>query len=195
MKAPGTTVTCMTQVDEKKSYTTTFSVDRTPQEAFEAITDVRGWWSQDAAGVTDRVGGEFIHRYKDVHRCRIRVTELVPGRKVAWLVLENHFDFIEDQAEWKDTEIIFEISEKNGGAEVHFTHVGLVPQYECYAVCSNAWGGYIGGSLRNLINTGEGQPNPKEDGNAPAHQDAATVARAERSPRAAGVAGTESDSA
>jgi hypothetical protein len=184
----------MTQVEEKKSYTTTFSVDRTPQEAFEAITDVRGWWSQDAAGVTDRVGGEFIHRYKDVHRCKIRVTELVPGRKVAWLVLENYFDFIEDQAEWKGTEIIFEISEKAGGAEVHFTHLGLVPQYECYTVCSSAWGGYISGSLRNLINTGEGQPNPKQDGNAPAHQDAAIAARAERSPQAAGIAGTESDS-
>ncbi|WP_328407053.1 SRPBCC domain-containing protein [Nocardia sp. NBC_00403] len=174
----------MMQVDTKQNFTTTFSVDRTPQEAFEAITNVRGWWSEDAEGVTDRVGGEFVHRYQDVHRCTIRVTELVPGRKVAWLVLDNYFNFIEDQAEWKGTEIVFEISEKDGGAEVRFTHVGLVPQYECYDVCSNAWGGYIGGSLRNLINTGVGQPNPKEGGNAPAHQDAASVLRAERSPHA-----------
>ena len=66
------------------------------------------------------------------------------------------------------------------GAEVRFTHVGLVPQYECYDVCSNAWSGYLGGSLRNLINTGKGQPNPKEGGDAPAHQHAADVARNHR---------------
>ncbi|MFI6595314.1 SRPBCC domain-containing protein [Nonomuraea sp. NPDC050536] len=176
-----------------QNFTTTFTVDRTPHEAFEAITNVGGWWSQEVEGVTDQVGGEFYHRYKDVHRSTIRVTELVPGRKVAWRVLDNYFNFIEDQAEWKDTEIVFEISEKDGGAEVRFTHVGLVPQYECYDVCSNAWGGYLGGSLRNLINTGKGQPNPKEDGDAPAHQHTATVLRAKR--WATSLAGTESRSA
>ncbi|MEU4702653.1 SRPBCC family protein [Nonomuraea dietziae] len=180
----------MMQADQ--NFTTTFSVDRTPQEAFQAITDVRGWWSQEVEGVTDQVGGEFDYHYKDVHRCRVRVTELQPGRKVAWRVLDNYFDFIDDQAEWKDTEVVFEISEKEGGAEIHFTHVGLVPQYECYDVCTNAWGGYIGGSLRNLINTGTGQPNPMENGNAPEHQHAATVQRAKRSPRATDLAATES---
>lgn len=166
----------MTQADQ--NFTATFLVERTPQEAFEAITDVRGWWSEEVEGVTDQVGGEFDYRYQDVHRCTVRVTDLVPGRKVAWHVVDNQFNFIEDQAEWKDTQVVFEISETDGGAEVRFTHVGLVPRYECYDVCSNAWGGYIGGSLRNLINTGKGQPNPKEDGDAPDHQHAATVARA-----------------
>jgi hypothetical protein len=184
----------MTQA-ARLDYSTTFTVDRTPQEAFDAITDVRGWWSEEVEGVTDRVGGEFDHHYKDVHRCRIRVTELVPGRKVVWRVLDNYFDFIDDQSEWKDTEVVFEISETDGGAEVRFTHVGLVPQYDCYDVCSNAWAGYISGSLRNLINTGEGQPNRREDGDAPAHQEAATGARAGRSPRGSSLAGAESSGA
>ena len=161
-------------------FSTTFAVERTPQQAFEAITDVRGWWSRDVEGVTDRVGGEFEYHYRDVHRCTIRVTELVPARKVAWLVLDNYFDFVDDQAEWKGTEVVFDISETESGAQVRFTHVGLVPQYECYDVCSNAWAGYLGGSLRKLINTGQGQPNPKEDGEAPAHQEAASALRAAR---------------
>src|SRR5947209_17180591 len=151
-----TKVSCTMTAAHDQSFTTTFEVQRTPQEAFEAITDVPGWWSQEVEGVTDRVGGEFDYHYQDVHHCRIRVTELVPGRKVAWRVLVNYFNFIHDQAEWKDTEVVFEISEKDGGAEVHVTHWGLVPQYECYDVCSSAWGGYFDGSLRNLINTGEG---------------------------------------
>lgn len=180
MKSNALKLTFMMQAESARNFTTTFSVDRSPQEAFEGIVNVRGWWSEDAEGVTDRVGGEFVHRYQDVHRCTVRVTELVPGRRVAWLVVDNYFNFIEDQAEWKGTEIIFEITEKGGGAEVHFTHVGLVPQYECYDVCSNAWGGYLGGSLRNLINTGTGQPNPAAGGAAPSHQDAASELRAER---------------
>jgi len=50
--------------------------------------------------------------------------------------------------------------------EIRFTHEGLVPEYECFNVCSNAWGSYINGSLRSLIRTGEGYPNPREKGNA-----------------------------
>lgn len=180
----------MMQAPRVRNFTTTFSVARTRQEAFEAITNVRGWWSREVEGVTDEVGGEFDHHYREVHRCTIRVTKLEPGRKVSWLVLDNYFNFIEDQTEWKGTEVVFEISEKDGGTEVRFTHVGLVPQYECYDVCTNAWGGYIGGSLRDLINTGVGQPNPKEDGNAAAHQNAATALRAKRSPQASSLTDT-----
>lgn len=171
-------------------FTATFAVERTPRETFEAITNVRGWWSQEVEGVTDQVGGEFNYHYQDVHHCRIRVTELVPGRKVAWLVLDNYFNFIQDQAEWKDTRVVFEISEIEGGAEVHFTHVGLVPQYECFEVCSNAWGGYLGGSLRNLINTGEGQPNLKGIGTTPTHQHMAAELRGGSSRPAIGRADT-----
>lgn len=185
----------MMQVSQQQNYTTTISVDRAPHEAFQAITNVHGWWSQEIEGVTDQVGGEFDYHYQDVHRCRVRVTELVPGQKVAWHILDNYFNFIDDQAEWKDTKVVFEISAKDDGAEVHFTHVGLVPQYECYDVCTDAWAGYIKSSLRNLINTGTGQPNPKEDGNAPEHQHAASAHRAKRSPQATGLVGTEARSA
>ncbi|MFG1948656.1 SRPBCC domain-containing protein [Nonomuraea sp. NPDC048826] len=170
----------MMQATQQKHFTTTFTVDKTPREAFEAVTDVRGWWSEDVKGTTDRAGAVFYHHFKDVHRCTVQITELVPDRKVVWRILDNHFNFIADQNEWKGTDVVFEITGKDGGAEVRFTHVGLVPQYECYEVCSNAWGGYIDGSLRNLINTGKGQPNPKEDGDIPVHQQAATAARAVR---------------
>jgi len=169
------------QEQPEQHYTTRVAVGRTPQEAFDGIVNVRGWWSEMVEGAADRVGEVFDYRFQDVHRCRVRVTELVPGRKVAWHIEENYFDFLEDQAEWTGTDLVFEIQEADGGAEVVFTHVGLVPQYECYDVCSNAWGGYIDGSLRSLIETGEGQPNPKEDGDAPAHQAAASVERAKLS--------------
>jgi tetratricopeptide (TPR) repeat protein len=96
------------------SFTAAFSVDQTPQDVFHAINNVRGWWSEDIEGGTEKAGDEFNYRYQDVHRCRIKVTELVPGERVAWRVLDNYFDFTQDKAEWKDTEIHFEITARDG---------------------------------------------------------------------------------
>jgi predicted phosphohydrolase len=142
-----------------KNVTTSFTVDQTPAEAFAAITNVRGWWSEDIEGSTDKLDDEFTYRHEDVHRCKLRLTEVVPDQKVAWVVLDNYFNFTQDTTEWTGTEIIFEVSAKGNQTEVRFTHLGLVPEYECFDVCSNAWGSYINGSLRSLITTGKGQPN------------------------------------
>jgi hypothetical protein len=144
-------------------YTATFTVDQTPEEAFAAINNIRGWWSQAIEGDTNKLGAEFEYHYQDVHRCTFRITEFVPGKKVVWHVLDNYFNFVKDKNEWIGTDVVFEIAKKDDKTEVHFTHVGLVPVYECYDVCSNAWSSYITGSLRNLITTGKGQPNPIEE--------------------------------
>jgi hypothetical protein len=147
----------------RQDFTVTISVEKTPEEVFGAICNVRGWWSQAIEGVTDEAGAVFYYHYKDDHRCTIKITDLVPGKRVAWRVLHNTFSFIKDQTEWNGTEIIFEISKKGDHTEARFTHVGLVRAYECYDVCTNAWGGYITGSLRDLIVTGKGEPNPMEE--------------------------------
>jgi Activator of Hsp90 ATPase homolog 1-like protein len=140
-------------------FTTTFTVDQTPDEAFAAITNVRGWWSEDIKGSTDKLGEVFKYHFKDLHRCTMKIVGFVPNKKVVWHVLDNYFSFTQDRTEWKDTQITFEVSRKGNKTEVIFTHVGLVPQYECYAVCSDGWSTYIKGSLRDLITTGKGQPN------------------------------------
>jgi hypothetical protein len=96
-----------------------------------------------------------------VHVSRIRVTELVPGKRVAWRVLENYMSFVEDQREWIGNETVFDIASKGDKTEVVFTQIGLTPEYECYELCRNAWSGYIKGSLRALIATGKGAPTLK----------------------------------
>jgi hypothetical protein len=81
---------------------------------------------------------------------------------VAWHVVDNYFNFVGDKSEWTDTDVVFEIAKKGDQTVVRFTHVGLVPAYECYDVCSDAWSTYINGSLRDLITKGKGRPNQNE---------------------------------
>jgi hypothetical protein len=150
-----------------QNLTFAFTVDQTPEEAFAAINNVRGWWSGEIEGETGNLGDEWTYRYKDVHYSKQRITELIPGKKVVWNVLDGYLNFVNDKTEWTGTRIIFEISRKGdrttgGKTEVRFTHLGLVPEVECFNACSNAWSSYINGSLRSLITTGKGRPNQKE---------------------------------
>jgi len=143
-------------------YTSTLLVDESPKEAFKAITNIRGWWSEEIEGITDKLNEEFFYHYKDIHLSKMKLVELVPEQKVVWLVLDNSFNFIEDKTEWVGTKLIFEISKEGDKTKVKFTHEGLVPQDECFEVCNEAWTNYIQNSLRKLITTGKGEPNPKE---------------------------------
>ncbi len=145
-----------------QSFTTRFTVTRDPAAVFEAINDVRGWWSGAIEGETDKVGESFRYHFQDLHRCVIRVDELVPGRRVAWTITDNHFSFTEDPGEWIGTRLVFEITPLDGGAQVAFTHAGLLPTLECYGACADGWHTYIDGSLRELIETGRGLPNAGE---------------------------------
>jgi uncharacterized protein YndB with AHSA1/START domain len=156
----------METVMSGQDFTTSFTVRQTPQQAFEAITNVRGWWSEDISGGTAKAGDVFDYRFKDIHRTKVEIVEAVPGRRVVWHVLDNFFSFTADRSEWKDTRVVFDIIPLGAGAQVTMTHVGLVPDYECYDVCSSGWTTYVAGSLKSLIETGRGQPNVGEPMNA-----------------------------
>lgn len=144
---------------KKDGFTTSFTVAQTPNEVFTAINNVRGWWSGEVTGETSKLGDKFTYRYKDMHKTTQRVTEFVPGKKVVWHVTDAKLTFVKDKTEWIGTDIVFEIARKDGKTELHFTHVGLVPAFECYGGCSGAWGSLVDGNLRNLITTGENQPD------------------------------------
>jgi hypothetical protein len=154
--------TKITQKMTTPDFTTTILVDRTPEEAFNAINNVRGWWSEEIEGGTEKLNDEFTYHYEDVHSCKMKLIEVIPEKKVVWLVLDNYFNFTKDKSEWKGTKVIFEISQKDNKTQIRLTHLGLVPEYECFDICQDAWTNYIRNSLRSLIVTGKGQPNGKD---------------------------------
>jgi hypothetical protein len=142
-------------------FSTAILVDQTPKEVFDAVNNVRGWWSERIDGGTDQLNDEFTYQRWELHKCTMKLIEVIPNKKVVWLVLDNYFSFTADKTEWVGTKIEFDISEKDGKTQLRFTHWGLVPAYECYDICFEAWTGYIQGSLQSLITTGKGQPNAK----------------------------------
>lgn len=143
-----------------QSFTASFSVDQTPEEVFNAITNVRGWWTGDVEGSTDKLGDEFTYRYEDVHYSAQKITELIPAKRVVWRVSDAHLKYAEDPREWTGTEIMFEVVQNGRQTEVRFAHLGLVPEFGCFDSVSSAWSFYINGSLRRLITTGEGPQAP-----------------------------------
>jgi len=140
-----------------KNFSTTILVDQSPSEVFSAINNPRVWWSEDISGSTSQLNNEWTYRYEDNHRCKMKTTEIIPNKKVVWLVEDNYFKFTKDPGEWTGNRITFEISKQGNQTQLTFTQIGLVPTYECYNICRDAWTGFIQKSLQSLITTGKGQ--------------------------------------
>jgi hypothetical protein len=139
-----------------KDFTSSLLVDASPAEIFDGLKNVRGWWSglygEEFEGSSQKVNDEFTFRAGDgMHYSKQKLIELVPGKKLVWLVTESKLSFLKDKSEWTDTKLCFDISKEGDKSRVTFTHVGLVPQIECYNSCAPAWTQYIQEKLKALL--------------------------------------------
>ncbi len=139
--------------------TITFEVKQSPVEVFNAVINVRDWWSGNIEGATDKLGSEWTYRYQDIHYSKQKITKLVPNKNVTWHVIGSHISFVKDKEEWTGTDIVFDITKSGDKTLLTFTHKGLVPSIACYDKCAPAWDYYINDSLFKLITTGKGAPN------------------------------------
>lgn len=140
-------------------FTFTIVTDRTPQQVFDAVRNVRSWWngfySEEITGSSEKLNDEFSFRAGEgVHYSKQKLIEVIPNQRVVWLVSESELSFIEDTSEWTGTKIVFDISEKEGKTELTFTHIGLTPEVECYTSCAPVWSAYLQEKLVPLINAG-----------------------------------------
>ena len=142
-----------------QSFNTAILVNQSPHEVFNAVINPRKWWSAGITGGTEKLNEEFTFEVKDIHFSKQKLVEVLPGKKVVWLVTESDSSFLKDRNEWAGTKMIFDISKKEDQTRLVFTHEGLVPDIECFTACSPAWTEYIQHSLFHLITTGKGDPN------------------------------------
>lgn len=140
---------------KKNDFTITVVVDQTPEEVFNAINHPQHWWSGEFTGSTAALNDEFTYRYKEFHFSKQRVVEMVPNKKVVWLVTESTMNFIEDKSEWTGTKMIFDITRQGNATLLRFTHEGLHTGMECFNSCSTSWTQLIQQSLFDLISKGK----------------------------------------
>jgi hypothetical protein len=143
---------------KQKNYTIQLTVDSTPKEVFKNINHVAKWWADDLDGSSQKLNDEFTVQFGDIHKSKQKLIEFVPDKKVVWLVTDSNLNFIKDEQEWTNTKISFELYERNNKTQIHFTHFGLVPEFECYKSCTKGWDYYISGSLFKLLTEGKGTP-------------------------------------
>lgn len=144
---------------EDQNYSITFLVDQSPAEVYQAVNNVRGWWSEALEGDSEKLNDEFSYRHGDIHYSKHRLTEVIPDKKVVWLTLDSKLTFAKPQNEWNGTHVIFDISKQGEQTQLTITHQGLVPAFECFESCTKGWNYYLQNSLLPLITTGKGNPD------------------------------------
>lgn len=150
-----------------KDYTFILESANTPKNIFKTLLNVRSWWSglyaETIEGDTNKLNDEFTFRAGGgAHYSKQKLVELIPGKKIVWLVTDSNLNFLEKPNEWTGTEICFEIVKKGDRTQVCFTHLGLVPEIECYDSCSGAWSLYMQHLLSSLKTKVKGQTDKKE---------------------------------
>ena len=145
---------------KQQDYNATITVGATAHEAFEHISHVWEWWTENFEGSAHDPGDIFTVRFGETF-VTCKITEAVPDRKIVWLVTDCYLGWLADKKEWQDTKIDWEITGANILTEVSMTHIGLVPAVECYDSCVKGWNEYVKDSLFKLITSGKGQPQRK----------------------------------
>ena len=122
--------------------------------AFEALTrQIDKWWGDMDSIVLGKNDifkvswGEPWYQFK--------VAEYEPNKKITWECIDANqiIGGLEGvEKEWVGTKLHWQIEEiKEDVVQVSMTHEGLVPDFICYDVCSNAWDHFITGALKNYL--------------------------------------------
>jgi len=142
----------------QQHYCTSFTVQKTAREAFDCINRVSDWWTVNLEGESSALNDVFTAPFGKTS-ATMRLTEVVPDRKIVWHVVDCYLDFLRDKTEWKNTRIVWDISWGNEGTTVHMMHEGLAPELECYDNCVKGWDFYVKSSLYKLLTEGKGTPD------------------------------------
>ena len=141
----------------KKDFALSLTVNESAKETLKKISQVDLWWAKQFKGKASKLGDKFSVYFGDTF-VDFKISEVIPGQKIIWLVTDCNLPWIKDKKEWNGTEVIWHVTEKSGKTQIDFVHKGLNPDSECYDTCKPGWTGHLQNSLQNLIDEGEGFP-------------------------------------
>jgi hypothetical protein len=125
-------------------------------EAIKKISNVSAWWGVTVTGNAEKQNDRFVVTMGGDSFFDFTVTEMIPGKKIVWLVTDCHMPWYSDKKEWANTRLIFDFHEDNGETSLRFMHEGLTPEVECYKDCEPGWTHWIQTSLFSYLTTGKG---------------------------------------
>jgi uncharacterized protein YndB with AHSA1/START domain len=126
-----------------------------PDDAYQALTTIKGlsgWWTADTRGES-KLGGVIQFRF-GAGGFDMEVLQLVPGKRVEWLVVDG-------PQEWIGTKVIFDLRQEGDWTLVFFKHQGWKEPVEFMHHCSTKWAVFLL-SLKSLLETRKGSPAPNE---------------------------------
>jgi hypothetical protein len=141
-----------------QDYSASITANLTAAATAERISRVADWWTASFTGASEKVGDTFSVRWGETF-VDFAVVEFVPAKKIVWRVTDCNLPFVEDRKEWKNTEVVFDISSVGAETTVTMTHSGLQPAVECYETCKAGWNFFITESLQQLLTQNQGMPD------------------------------------
>ena len=124
-------------------------------QALATRDGLANWWTTDTQGDSNVGGALKFLFHKDgklLGGFDMKVTELKSGKRVLW-------DVVNGPAEWIGTKISFELKQEGDYSIVIFKHQRWKEPGEFMHHCSTKWAIFLM-SLKELVETGKGKPNP-----------------------------------
>ena len=142
---------------KQQDFTYSLTVKASAKDALNKISQVNLWWAKDFKGKASKLNDKFSVHFGDTY-VDFRISEVIPDKKITWLVTDCNLHWIKDKKEWKNTECIWTLTEKDGKTQIDFVHKGVTPESECYESCKPGWTHHLKDSLLKLIDEGKGFP-------------------------------------
>ena len=132
---------------KNQDFNCSISAKISANDAIKKISNVPEWWKVTFEGSSEKQNDKFTIGMGGESFFNFTVAELIPGKRIVWLVTDCYMPWYTDKKEWTNTKLVFDLTENNGSTNLDFTHVGLKPGIECYGDCEKGWNHWIKTSL------------------------------------------------
>ena len=143
-------------METKNDFNCSITANINATDATTKIGNLPEWWGVGYAGSSEKPNDTFVIKMGGESFFNFTVEEIIPGKKVVWMVTDCYMPWYNDKKEWTDTKLVFTLNEDNGVTNLNFIHEGLTPEIDCFKDCSTGWTHWIKKSLFSYLTTGKG---------------------------------------